>query len=59
MKFGENEMNNPFMMTITDPELVQKIREGGVENLGIDDVNSLGVEVKNGNLFFGMQVSRI
>lgn len=53
MKIEEQENNNPFRMTISDPELVQKIREGGMESLSPDDINSLGLEVKDGQMFLG------
>ena len=46
----ENE--NLFRMKISDPELVQKIHEGGIESLSPDDINSLGIEVKDGQLSF-------
>ncbi len=57
MKMGEKE--NFLRMTISDPELVQKICEGGMESLSPDDINSLGIEVKAGQMFMGMQVRRI
>lgn len=51
MKMGEKE--NFLKMTISDPELVQKICEGGMESLSPDDINSLGIEVKAGQMFMG------
>lgn len=47
------EQNNFLRMTISDPELVQKIRESGIESLNPDDINSLGIEVKNGHMSLG------
>lgn len=44
----EEQGNNKFRMTISDPELIEKIRESGIESLTPDDINSLGVEAKNG-----------
>ena len=44
------EKENLFRMKISDPELVQKIREGGIESLSPDDINSLGIEVKDGHI---------
>ena len=53
MKIEEQENNNPFRMTISDPELIRKITEGGLESLSPDDINSIGIEVKNGQMFMG------
>ena len=52
-KMKEKEKNNLLRMTISDPELVQKIRESGIERLGPDELNSLGIEVKNGHMSLG------
>lgn len=49
----EKEKSSPLEMTISDPELVQKIRESGIESLGPDEINSLGIEVKNGHMSLG------
>ncbi len=51
MKMEEKEKSNLLRMTISDPELVQKIRENGIESLSPDDLNSLGIEVKKGQMF--------
>ncbi|MBQ8296472.1 MAG: hypothetical protein IJX77_01660 [Ruminococcus sp.] len=53
MKGKEQENSNSLRMTISDPELVQKIRESGIESLSPDDLNSLGIEVKDGQMFLG------
>ena len=53
MKTEEKEKSNSLKMTISDPELVQKIRESGIESLSPDDLNSLGIEVKNGHMSLG------
>ncbi len=53
MKIEDQENNNPFGMKISDPELVRKICEGGMESLSLDDINSLGVEIKKGQMFMG------
>lgn len=53
MKAEEKENNNFLRMTISDPELVEKIRESGMESLRPDDLNSLGIEVKNGHISLG------
>ncbi len=53
MKMEEKERSNFLRMTISDPELVQKIRESGIESLSPDDLNSLGIEVKNGQMSLG------
>lgn len=53
MKIEEKEKSNLLRMTISDPELVQKIRESGIESLGPDELNSLGIEVKNGHISLG------
>ena len=53
MKIEEQENNNPFRMTISDPELIRKITEGGLESLSPDDINSIVIEVKNGQMFMG------
>lgn len=53
MKMEENELRNSLRMTISDPELVEKIRESGMERLSLDDLNSLGIEVKNGHISLG------
>lgn len=53
MKMEEQEKNSFLKMTISDPELVQKIRESGIESLSPDDINSLGIEVKNGHMSLG------
>lgn len=45
--------NNPFGMKISDPELVRKICEGGMESLSPDDINMLGLEIKKGQMFMG------
>lgn len=50
MKIDENEKNNLLRITISDPELVQQIRESGIESLGPDELNSLG---KNGHISLG------
>lgn len=50
MKMEDREKSNLFGMTISDPELVQKICENGMESLSPDDINSLGIEVKNGHM---------
>lgn len=49
----EKEKSNLLRMTISDPELVQKIRESGIESLGPDELNSLGIEVRNGHMSLG------
>ena len=51
MKIEEQENNNPFRMTISDPELIRKITEGGLESLSPDDINSIGIEVKAGQMY--------
>lgn len=53
MKIDGNEKNNLLSMTISDPELVQQIRESGIESLGPDELNSLGIEIKNGHISLG------
>lgn len=53
MKVEEKEKSNLLRMTISDPELVQEIRESGIESLGPDELNSLGIEVKNGHMSLG------
>lgn len=53
MKMKEKEKSNLLRMTISDPELVQKIRESGIESLGPDELNSLGIEIKNGHMSLG------
>ncbi len=53
MKMEEKEKSNSLKMMISDPELVQKIRESGIESLSPDDLNSLGIEVKNGHMSLG------
>ncbi len=53
MKIENQGNNNPFGMKISDPELVRKICEGGMESLSPDDINSLGVEIKKGQMFMG------
>ncbi len=53
MKMEEKEKSNSLKMNISDPELVQKIRESGIESLSPDDLNSLGIEVKNGHMSLG------
>ncbi len=53
MKIEEQENNNPFAMKISDPELIRKITEGGVESLSPDDINSLGIEVIAGQMYMG------
>ncbi len=53
MRIEEQENNNPFGMKISDPELIQKIREGGMESLSPDDINSLGIEVIGGQMYMG------
>ena len=53
MKMEERESDNFLRMTISDPELVQKIRESGIESLSPDDLNSLGLEVKDGHISLG------
>ncbi len=53
MKLEEKEKRNFLRMTISDPELVQKIRESGIESLSPDELNSLGIEVKNGHMSLG------
>lgn len=53
MKMEEKEKSNLLRMTISDPELVQKIRESGIESLSLDELNSLGIEVKNGHMSLG------
>lgn len=52
-KMEEKEKSNLLRMTISDAELVQKIRESGIESLSPDDLNSLGIEVKNGHISLG------
>ena len=47
------EKEGMFTMKISDPEIVQKIRESGMESLSPDDLNSLGLEVKDGRLSLG------
>ena len=42
MRIEEQENNNPFGMKISDPELIRKITEGGLESLSPDDINSIG-----------------
>ena len=49
----EKEKSSPLEMTISDPEMVQKIRESGIESFGPDELNSLGKEVKNGHMSLG------
>lgn len=49
----EKEKSSPLEMTISDPEMVQKIRESGIESFGPDELNSLGIEVKNGHMSLG------
>lgn len=49
----EKEKSNLLRMTISDPELVQKIHESGIESLSLDELNSLGIEVKNGHMSLG------
>lgn len=41
----EKEKSNFLRMEISDPEMVQKIRESGIESLGPDELDSLGMEV--------------
>lgn len=53
MKMEEKEKSNLLRMTISDPELVQKIRESGIESLSPDELNLLGIEVKNGHMSLG------
>ena len=53
MKMEEKEKSSLFRMTISDPELVQKIHESGIESLSLDELNSLGIEVKNGHMSLG------
>lgn len=53
MKMEEDELRNFLRMTISDPKLVEKIRESGMERLSLDDLNSLGIEVKNGRISLG------
>ncbi len=53
MNREEKENSNFLRMTISDPELVQKICESGLENLSPDDLNSLGMEVKDGHISLG------
>lgn len=53
MGLEDNKKSNPFRMTITDPEMIQKIRENGIESLSLDDLNSLGIEVKDGHMSVG------
>lgn len=53
MKMEEIEKSDLLGMTISDPELVQKICENGIESLSPDDINSLGIEVKNGHMSLG------
>ena len=48
MSIEGQENNNPFGMKISDPELIRKITEGGLESLSPDDINSIGIEVKAG-----------
>lgn len=48
-----DERNNFLRMTISDPELVRKICESGIESLSSDDINSFGMEVKNGQMSLG------
>ncbi len=47
------EKEGMFTMKISDPEMVQKIRESGMESLSPDDLNSLGIEIKDGRLSLG------
>lgn len=49
----DGEKSNLLGMTISDPELVRKICENGIESLSPDDINSLGIEVKNGHMSLG------
>lgn len=49
----EKEKSSPLEMMISDPEMVQKIRESGIESFGPDELNSLGIEVKNGHMSLG------
>ena len=53
MNMGNQENNNPFGMKITDPDLVRKICEGGMESLSPDDINMIGLGVKNDQMFMG------
>jgi hypothetical protein len=53
MRIEEQENNNPFGMKISDPELIRKISEGGLESLSPDDINSIGIEVKAGQMYMG------
>ncbi len=53
MKIEEQENNNPFGMKISDPELIRKISEDGLESLSPDDINSLGIEVQAGQMYMG------
>lgn len=50
MKTEEKE--NSLKMKISDPKLVETIRESGVESLSPDDINSLGIEWKDGHMSF-------
>lgn len=48
------EENNDFLrMKISDPELIRKIQESGIESLSPDDINSLGMEMKDGHISLG------
>lgn len=47
------EENNLLRMTISDPEMVQKIRENGIESLTQDELNSFGIHVKKGQFSVG------
>ena len=53
MRIEEQENNNPFGMKISDPELVRKICEGGMESLSPDDINMIGLGIKNDQMFMG------
>ena len=48
------EENNDFLrMKISDPELIRKIQESGIESFSLDDINSLGMEMKDGHISLG------
>ena len=45
--------NGFFKMEISDPEIIRKIQENGIESLDQDDINSFGVQVQDGQISFG------
>lgn len=45
--------NSFFKMEILDPEIIRKIQGNGIESLDQDDMNSFGVQVKDGQISFG------